>query len=579
MKYLVFCFVTTTYVSVAQVSDSLLFEVYFKKSEQFKHQAEKLDSAFYWADLMLKKAETPYQVALANYAKGEVIASNHWTYNTGEYAFEYYVKAINGFIQTKQRERLHHSLNALALSYERLYNPNNQFYSSKSLLYTAMAFRLQHDYRYEVPLPFTATIDDKPATAREIREAIKVTKDNIAFWETGNSPPHIMWRKHTLGKLYWELDKNMSNAETYFVQSATIAQQINDQFFYSICIGSLSVYHNQAQDYPKAILYSERGLQHATQTLKMDFREAIFRDQLYIAYKATGQMDKAIFNKEKALVIAERVYRESEAKGVSLMKERNAALQKQMTLEHQVNEQQRNQLWYFLGGFILVLLSAYFFYNNYQLRQTNRAISAALLEGQTTERQRLAADLHDNLGSTLSALHWSMEAINPQKLSPQEQRVYRHVQATITQAHDQVRLLSHNLLPDELQKQGLWKALQHLTDKLNRNTPLRWSLTPPDNPPRFDAKTEFELYSIVLELTNNILKHAQATEGRVECRVLNGECRVTVSDNGVGMAEKRVNGKGMQSVESRVRSLNGTLSITSQVGHGTTFEVVIDSQS
>lgn len=573
MKYLLFCLFALAYPCFAQESDSLLFEAYFKKSEQFKHQAEKLDSAFYWANLMLKKAQTPYQIALANYAKAEVIASNHWTYNTGGYAFEYYVKAIYGFIQSKQREHLHLALNALALSYERLYNPNNQFYSSKSLLYTAMAFRLQHDYRYEVKLPFTATPDDKPATAQELREAIKVTKDNIAFWETGNSPPHIMWRKHTLGKLYCELDKNMSNAEGYFVEAAAIAQQIKDAFFYSICLGSLAVYHNQAHNYAKSILYSERGLQHATQTLKMGFREAIFRDQLYIAYKATGQMDKAILNKEKALAIAERVYRESEAKGVVLMKERNTALQKQMTLEHQVNEQQRNQQWYFLGGFILLVLSAYFFYNNYQLRQTNRAISAALLEGQTTERKRLAADLHDNLGSTMSALQWSMEAINPQKLSPQEQQVYQHVQATIAQAHDQVRLLSHNLLPDELEKQGLWEALLQLVRKLNRNTPVKWALTLPHNPPRFDAKTEFELYSIVLELTNNVLKHAQANTCDIVCKRIDDKWHITVSDNGVGMAEKRVNGKGMQSVESRVKSLNGKISISSQAGEGTRFEV------
>jgi signal transduction histidine kinase len=166
-----------------------------------------------------------------------------------------------------------------------------------------------------------------------------------------------------------------------------------------------------------------------------------------------------------------------------------------------------------------------------------------------------------------------MEAINPQKLSPQEQEVYKHVQNTIAQAHDQVRLLSHNLLPEELEKQGLWEALQQLVRKLNRNTPVKWVLTLPQNLPRFDAKTEFELYSIVLELTNNVLKHAQATEGKVECRVQNGECRMVVSDNGVGMTEKRTNGKGMNSVESRVKSLNGQLHIHTQAGEGTRFEV------
>ena len=166
-----------------------------------------------------------------------------------------------------------------------------------------------------------------------------------------------------------------------------------------------------------------------------------------------------------------------------------------------------------------------------------------------------------------------MEAINPQKLSPQEQEVYRHVQNTIAQAHDQVRLLSHNLLPEELEKQGFWEGLQQLVRKLNRNTPVKWVLTLPQNPPRFDAKTEFELYSIVLELTNNVLKHAQATTCDIVCKRIGDKWQISVSDNGVGMAEKRVNGKGMNSVESRVKSLNGQLHIHTQAGEGTRFEV------
>lgn len=206
------------------------------------------------------------------------------------------------------------------------------------------------------------------------------------------------------------------------------------------------------------------------------------------------------------------------------------------------------------------------------LRQ-NAELQAALLQGQATERKRLADDLHDSLGSTMSALRWSMEAINPQKLSPQEQEVYRHVQNTIAQAHDQVRLLSHNLLPEELEKQGLWEALRQLIGKLNRNTPVKWTLTLPHHPPRFDAKMEFELYSIVLELTNNTLKHAQATEGNVMCQRIDDQWHITVSDNGVGMTEKRTHGKGMNSVESRVKSLNGQLHIHTQAGEGTRFEV------
>lgn len=325
-----------------------------------------------------------------------------------------------------------------------------------------------------------------------------------------------------------------------------------------------------------------------------EVHQASFPKYVYEVEKGLGNYKIALEAFEKyqlGLLEEKKKVEQNNIEGVKsqmALHQQNERLQKAELEKLRSENAKQNQLRWFWAvlGIISILSAVYVIYTNRRLRKVNTSlinknaeITAALLEGQTTERQRLAADLHDNLGSTMSALQWSIEAINPQKLSLQEQEVYRHVQSAIAQAHGQVRLLSHNLLPDELQKQGLWKALHHLIDKLNRNTPLRWVLTLPDPPPRLNAKTEFELYSIVLELTNNILKHAQATEGRVECRMQNGECRMTVSDNGVGMADQRVKGKGMQSVESRVQSLNATLAITSQAGEGTRFEVRVDSRS
>ncbi len=166
----------------------------------------------------------------------------------------------------------------------------------------------------------------------------------------------------------------------------------------------------------------------------------------------------------------------------------------------------------------LLIFSGYVFYNNRQLRQKNRAILAALLQGQTLERQRVAADLHDNLGTTLSALHWNLETLDKTRLTPAEQTVYANISQQVGQAYNDVRLLAHNLLPDQLAKQGLGVALHHLVDKLNRGTLVKFQLTGADALPRLGQQTEFELYSICLELLHNILKHANATESQVDFR-------------------------------------------------------------
>lgn len=210
-----------------------------------------------------------------------------------------------------------------------------------------------------------------------------------------------------------------------------------------------------------------------------------------------------------------------------------------------------------------------------ELLRKNEELRAALLKGQTIERRRVATDLHDALGSTLSSLRWGLEGIDKNKLDTREQEVYHHVQSTINQAYDQVRLLSHNLLPQELEKQGLWKALDQLLEKMNRTTPVRFTLEVPDEAVRLEPKTEFELYSICLELVNNILRHSGATEAVIRLDVKEGIVELTVSDNGQGMSAANTPGRGLQNISDRVSALQGKWMTDTVEAGGTMVSVLV----
>src|SRR5207237_9048760 len=104
---------------------------------------------------------------------------------------------------------------------------------------------------------------------------------------------------------------------------------------------------------------------------------------------------------------------------------------------------------------------------NDQLRAKNREIADALLRGQTQERKRVAADLHDNLGGLLAAIKVSLGALDPGRMPEREQLIYNNLLTMTKEAYAEIRYLSHNLQPEELEKQGLIKALTRLTEKLN----------------------------------------------------------------------------------------------------------------
>ncbi|WP_435355525.1 histidine kinase [Emticicia sp. SJ17W-69] len=224
---------------------------------------------------------------------------------------------------------------------------------------------------------------------------------------------------------------------------------------------------------------------------------------------------------------------------------------------------------------LLLLVISISFYSNFRLRQKNKEISHALLKGQTIERQRVAADLHDNLGSTLSALWLNVDMIDKSKMNAEEREIHQNLRENLEKAYNDVRLLSHNLLPEEFEKHGLTTILQGFVRKMNKNSTIKFNLKIDEDFGRVDNKIEFELYSICLELVNNIMKHSKASEAKIELSRNEKQIKLMVSDNGIGTFKNESDGKGMKNVKARVDSLNGDLEIESNNNIGTKTTIII----
>jgi signal transduction histidine kinase len=202
----------------------------------------------------------------------------------------------------------------------------------------------------------------------------------------------------------------------------------------------------------------------------------------------------------------------------------------------------------------------------HDLQQAYNEIKGAMLNGQTIERKRVAAELHDNLGSILSAIGMSMEVVDESNLGKNEKQIFNHIRSQIDYAYKEVRLLSHNLQPDELEKYGLKKALENLQEKVNTNQTLQLNL----DIQAFETLTkevEFNLYSICLELINNTLKHAEASQAKIVfSRKENAAWRMKYSDNGKGYEGNLKEGFGLQSIKNRVLQIGGTMEIKEHNG-------------
>lgn len=211
---------------------------------------------------------------------------------------------------------------------------------------------------------------------------------------------------------------------------------------------------------------------------------------------------------------------------------------------------------------------------NDQLRAKNREIEEALLRGQTIERKRMAADLHDSLGGLLAAIRTSLSALKPTRLSEREQMIYQNLVNMTKEAFAEIRYLSHNLQPDELEKQGLSEALTRLVNKMNLSQTVIFRLDMAALP-RLDKTTEFNLYSICIELCSNILRHSEATEAEILFRRFGQELNMIVKDNGCGMDPANATGMGLRNIQSRMDQIRGRYEVHSELGEGTTFIFIL----
>ncbi len=245
--------------------------------------------------------------------------------------------------------------------------------------------------------------------------------------------------------------------------------------------------------------------------------------------------------------------------------------------EQQVRLQQQTR-WFLIVVLSLVALTAAIlaWYNrkvhrkNIELAKKNQEILDAHFKGQHFERKRVATELHDNLSSLLAATKLSIQVLDPSALPPGEQKLFQSVLDMMDTACNEVRYIAHNMMPVNLERQGLPAALESLVTKLNQTGIITFELTNIDPRLALDKVTAFNIYSICLECCNNILRHSRATRAAILFKATEKELHLLISDNGKGIPDTRKDGMGIRNVNERIESLRGSLEIQTST-EGTSF--------
>jgi len=193
----------------------------------------------------------------------------------------------------------------------------------------------------------------------------------------------------------------------------------------------------------------------------------------------------------------------------------------------------------------------------------------SLLLGQETERKRLAREIHDGVGPNMSTLKLQIDAVKRKLKNEDAIIALEKVNTAISEIATDIRQISHDLMPSSLIDFGIVTALSNFSNRITETGEVDVIYKSNIEDGYLTKEHELNIFRIVQELVNNALKYSKCGTIEISLEEALDKLIIAVKDDGNGMTSNKVDaGIGLHNVNSRVDSLQGTISIDSKEGNG-----------
>ncbi len=425
-----------------------------------------------------------------------------------------------------------------------------------------------------------------------IEQSLKYFKSSLEYNQKYDNQREIARNYNNIGATYTDMG-DIDKAIDYLQKALQIRKEINDKVELVETNMSLGTAFGKINQ--KTI--SEKYFSTA-KGIAMELKNLPLISETYLAMSNTAsdweQPQKAFTYYQQYIVYRDSVFNkenlehrnELEAKFETEKKDKEIAEQ-QLAIEQQdlKLEKQQSKSKLMTGLVIALLLTSiltWFLYQQRQKRKDQEIVSLKreqqvktlelLMEGEEKERLRIAQELHDGVNVDLSAIKYKLTSI-----LEKNNTVINEAVAMIDKSCEQVRAISHNLVPPALKDFSLIEALQDYCGTTNTIHSVDITFQSIGSPFAISKKIEVNIFRIVQELVNNSLKHAEATEIDVQISHQGDVIQITIEDNGKGfdLHTEKNNGIGLQNVKSRIKYLNAKLDVTSD-NKGTSYVIDIN---
>lgn len=218
------------------------------------------------------------------------------------------------------------------------------------------------------------------------------------------------------------------------------------------------------------------------------------------------------------------------------------------------------------------------------IKKAKEELINAVLEAQEKEKKRIAQDLHDGLGQVLAATQMNFNSLSRDCFSGENEVYFNRIKELLGKSITDVRSISHNLMPLEIETLGFVKTIELLVNRMESLTgiSLRFFTNQPNFTPEQQLSTH--LYRIIQEFISNSIKHGNAKEIDIEIEHSRSKINIYLRDDGKGFNVEKVldkstsKGIGLTNILNRISLMGAIHRLYSAPGEGTLLEIVLEKK-
>ena len=473
-----------------------------------------------------------------------------------EEAIKYYIDLLPTL---EKMEPVFHYTNALtniAIIYQQLHNNEKAMeYCRKTLaiaekqnlVYSLMgSYAMIGDIYYEKGMSDSAIVN--------VFKAYEISRENNAFI-------HNLQCAQILASIYSDL-KNYREAEKYAHECLDAATRLGDKQSLLMAWSVMAKVKFDMEQYEECEKYMYKVWEADSTHLERAENATLY---LCLANIYLENPTRAHLFLKKYVMVRDSISNQELYNSLADMEIKYETDKKEMQIASLEKERQM-YIWLGVAGalFTIVLGIAFWLRIRSARKEKQLIATQSVLDGEMGERSRLARDLHDRLSGNLSAVKMGIKDNKESILN---------IQDKLDKCIDEIRRISHNLMPASLQY-GLKVALGDFAFQF-QNVQFHFF----GEEKRVEERIEFVVYCCASELVNNSIRHSGAKKINLQLIQSEKHISITVQDDGCGFDEKSViKGFGMKSIHDRITSCNGKIDMMSSPCNGTetTIELVVD---